>query len=72
MCACVCVCVCSVKFSLTKYYEVCRFLRNSTPIVCMASLTVVVIPTRGLIFQPCALIPLLNGLYLFVLICMLW
>ena len=69
---CVCVCVVSSFLLLSIMRYICRFLRNSTPIVCMASLTVVVIPMRGLIFKPCALIPLLNGLYLFVLICMLW
>ena len=38
----------------------------------MAPLTPMVITTRGLIFQPCALIASLNGLYLFSFVCMDW
>ena len=38
----------------------------------MASLTCVVITMRGLIFEPCALIASINGLYLSSFVCMAW
>ena len=49
---------------------ICSFLRSSILLVCIAPLTPAVMVIRGLVFQPCAFIASISGLYLVSFVCM--